>query len=172
VTEALHLLTERLELRPLESEDLDALAAMLGDPIGMAAWPSPLTFEESKAWVDRNRARYGTDGFGRCAVIWRQTGELVGDAGLIATVVEDTPEIELGWVVRHDMWGRGIATEAGAAWRDYAFEKLRLTRIVSMIDGSNAASRRVAEKLGMSIERPARWGDDLMLMYSLNRARP
>jgi len=167
VTALLHLRTERLDLRPLVPEDLDELAAMLGDPVGMAAWPAPLTHDESRAWIERNRERYRTDGFGRCAVVWREAGELVGDAGLISTVVEETPEVELGWVIRHDLWGRGIATEAAAAWRDHAFEVLGLTRIVSMIDEANAASRRVAEKIGMSLERPAIWGDQPMLMYSL-----
>ena len=171
MTPSLHLTTERLDLRPLEPEDLDDLAALLGDPVGMASWPAPLTYEETRSWIERNRTRCETDGFGRCAVIWRETGALVGDAGLISTVVEDTPEIELGWVVRRDLWGRGIATEAGAAWRDYAFDTLGLTRIVSMIDEANTASRRVAEKLGMSLERPAMWGEDPMLMYSLDRLR-
>jgi RimJ/RimL family protein N-acetyltransferase len=171
VTASLHLRTERLVLRPLDPEDLDDLAAMLGDPVGMAAWPAPLSYEESLAWIERNLARYEADGFGRCAVIWRETGELVGDAGLIRTEVEATPEVELGWVVRHDLWGRGIATEAAAAWRDFAFGVLRLTRIVSMIDETNAASRRVADKLGMTLERPAIWGELPMLMYSLARAQ-
>jgi len=169
VTASLRLTTERLELRPLEPEDLEDLAVLLGDPVGMASWPAPLTFEETRSWIERNRARYAADGFGRCAVVWRETGELVGDAGLISTVVEDTPEVELGWVVRHDLWGRGIATEAGAAWRDFAFATLGLPRIVSMIDETNVASRRVAEKLGLSLERPAMWGEDPMLMYSLTR---
>jgi len=167
VTASLRLTTERLELRPLEPEDLEDLAVLLGDPVGMASWPAPLTFEETRSWIERNRARYAADGFGRCAVVWRESGELVGDAGLISTVVEGTPEVELGWVVRQDLWGRGIATEAGAAWRNFAFETLGLPRIVSMIDETNAPSRRVAEKLGMSLERPATWGDDPMLMYSL-----
>ena len=166
---SLRLSTGRLALRPLDPEDLDALAAMLGDPVGMASWPAPLSYAESRAWIERTRERYQTDGFGRCAIVWRETGELVGDAGLISTLVEATPEIELGWVVRHDMKGRGIATEAGAAWRDFAFDVLGLTRIVSMIDETNAASRRVAEKLGMAVEREAIWGDDPMLMYSLSR---
>ena len=51
------------------------LAAMLGDPVGMAAWPAPLTHDESRAWIERNRERYRTDGFGRCAVVWREAGE-------------------------------------------------------------------------------------------------
>ncbi|HET7235776.1 MAG TPA: GNAT family N-acetyltransferase [Actinomycetota bacterium] len=163
------LRTERLDLRPLVPEDLDALAAILGDPVGMASWPAPLTHEESRAWIERNLARYEADGFGRCAIVWRESGELVGDAGLVSTEVEGTPEIELGWIVRHDMKRRGIATEAAAAWRDFAFEVLGLSRIVSMIDEANAPSRRVAEKLGMSVEREAIWGDQPMLMYSAER---
>jgi RimJ/RimL family protein N-acetyltransferase len=158
-----------LELRPYVAEDLEALAAMLGDPVGMVAWPAPLTFEESRSWIERNQARYEQPGFGRCAVVWRESGELVGDAGLIPTEVEGTPEVELGWVVRHDHWGQGIATEAGATWRDVAFDELGLERIVSMIDERNVASRRVAEKLGMAVERPAIWGDQEMLMYALER---
>ena len=168
MTASLHLSTERLDLRPLVPEDLGALVALLGDPVGMSSWPAPLTYYESRAWIERNRARYETDGFGRCAVVWRETGELVGDAGLISTVVEATLEVELGWVVRHDMWGRGIATEAGSAWRDFAFDVLGLTRVVSMIAEANAASRRVADKLGMTLERPAMWGEDPMLMYSIS----
>lgn len=164
------LSTERLDLRPYTIGDLDALAAILGDPIGMASWPAPLTREESRSWIERNLARCETDGFGRCAIMWRDTGELVGDAGLIRTEVEGIPEVELGWVVRHDMKGRGIATEAGAAWRDFAFDVLDLGRIVSMIHEENLPSRRVAEKLGMLIEREAIWGDAPMLMYSLARA--
>jgi RimJ/RimL family protein N-acetyltransferase len=62
----------------------------------------------------------------------------------------------------------GIATEAGAAWRDHAFDSLGLERIVSMISAQNSASRRVAEKLGMSVEREAMWGDLPHLMYSLS----
>ena len=165
----LHLVTERLELRPLVEADLEALAAILGDPVGMAAWPAPLTHDETRSWIERNRSRYEVDGFGRCAIVWRETGELAGDAGLASTVVEATPEIELGWVVRHDLWGRGIATEAGAAWRDVAFDVIGLPRIVSMIDEANMASRRVAEKLGMSVEREAMWGDLPHLMYVLER---
>ncbi len=165
----LHRFTDRLELRPLHVDDLEDLAAILGDPVGMAAWPAPLTVEETRSWIERNRDRYEMDGFGRCAIVWRESGELAGDAGLISTVVEGTPEIELGWVVRHALWGRGIATEAGAAWRDLAFDELGIQRIDSMIDEANTASRRVAEKLGMTVEREAMWGDLPHLLYALER---
>lgn len=163
----LHLETERLRLRPFTLGDLDELAVLLGDAEALVLWGEPLDREGSRDWIERNLARYEGDGFGRCAVVWRATEELVGDCGLISTVVEDRPEIELGWIVRRSHWGRDIATEAGAAWRDHAFDVLGLGRIVSMISERNVASRRVAEKLGFTVEREAEWGGFPMLMYSM-----
>ena len=113
----LRLTTRRLALRALTYDDLDALASMLGDARALTHWGPPLTRRESRSWIERNLRRYEDDGFGRCAVVLRATGELVGDCGLIATLVEGRPEVELGWIVRRSHRGNGIATEAAAAWR-------------------------------------------------------
>jgi [ribosomal protein S5]-alanine N-acetyltransferase len=164
--------TERLVLRPLALSDLDDMASLLGDAEALTLWGDPLDRDGARGWIERNLARYDVDGIGRCAIILRETGELVGDCGLIRTVVEGTAETELGWIVRRSFWGQGIATEAGAAWRDYALDVLRLGRIVSMISQSNIASRRVAEKLGMTVEREALWGGLPHLMYSVGPSRP
>ena len=107
--------TERLTLRPLAEADLDEMATLLGDAEALIHWGGPLTREQARDWIARNLARYEKDGFGRCAVIWRDTGELVGDCGLSSTTVEDALEIELGWITRRSHWGMGIATEAAAA---------------------------------------------------------
>ena len=162
----LWLETVRLTLRPLRDDDLDELCSLLGDAHALELWGAPLDREGARRWIERNQARYKTDGFGRCAVMLRATGELVGDCGLSRTTVEGAPEIELGWIVGSEHWRKGIATEAAQAWRDYAFAQLGLERIVSMISEENVASRRVAEKLGMAIERPAVWDGQPMLMYS------
>jgi RimJ/RimL family protein N-acetyltransferase len=167
---ALFLATPRLELRPLNLDDLDDLAVMLGDREALSQWGEPLDRLGARQWIERNLARYEADGYGRCAVILLGTGELVGDCGLINTTVEGKSEIELGWIVRRSHWGRGIATEAAAAWRDYAFDVIGLERIVSMISPQNSASCRVAEKLGMKVEREATWGGLPHLMYSLTRS--
>jgi RimJ/RimL family protein N-acetyltransferase len=168
----LTLQTERLTLRPLALGDLDEVATLLGDAEALALWGGPLDREGARAWIERNVARYASHGIGRCAVIWRETGELVGDCGLIPTVVEGVDETELGWITRRSFWGRGIATEAGAAWRDHALGALGLRRIVSMITAENVASRRIAEKLGFSVEREAMWGDaGPFLMYALGERR-
>ena len=173
---ASRITTTRLTLRPLEAGDLDALSRLLGDREALALWGEPLDRAGARAWIERNQARYAADGFGRCAVILRATGELIGDCGLIRTTVEEVAEVELGWITARAHWGTGIASEAARAWRDHAFDELGLERIVSMISAENVASRRVAEKLGMRVERPAVWGGSPMLMYALSapssRRRP
>jgi ribosomal-protein-alanine N-acetyltransferase len=168
----LRIETQRLLLRPLTLDDLDAMAVLLGDAEALELWGGPLDRAGAQAWIERNLTRYRAMGFGRCAVELRDTGELVGDCGLVRTEVEGVDEVELGWIVRRDHWAEGIATEAGAAWRDFAFAQLHLPRIVSMIVEANVASRRVAEKLGMVVERSAMWGGRPHLMYSLSADKP
>jgi RimJ/RimL family protein N-acetyltransferase len=171
-TPRLCLETERLILRAFRSEDLDEVATLLGDVEALVLWGGALDRAGARSWIERNLARYASHGIGRCAVIWRATGELVGDCGLVPTEVEGVPEVELGWITRRDFWGKGVATEAGAAWRDHGLRVLGLERIVSMISAENVASRRVAEKLGFTVEREAMWGDLPHLMYVLGRRRP
>jgi [ribosomal protein S5]-alanine N-acetyltransferase len=165
-TGRLRLETRRLTLRPLCEDDLDEMCLLLGDGDALALWGVPLDRDGARRWIERNMTRYQADGLGRCAVVLRATGRLVGDCGLIRTTVEGVPEVELGWIVRRAHWGMGIATEAARAWRDHAFTELGLDRIVSMISEQNIASRRVAEKLGMTIERTAVWHGLPMLMYA------
>lgn len=159
--------TDRLVLRRLRLADLDDMAALLADAEALRFWGPPLDRVGAQAWIERNLARYERDGFGRCAIVLRESGELVGDCGFILTEIEGVEEVELGWIVSRRHWGRGIATEAGAAWRDHAFGPLGLRRIVSMIHERNIASRRVAEKLGMRVVRTAMWGGLPHLMYSV-----
>jgi ribosomal-protein-alanine N-acetyltransferase len=167
--DAPRILTDRLELRPFEPGDEDAMAAVFGDAEALRFWGPPLDAGAIRERIERNRERQARDGFARWAIVLRATGELVGDAGLTWTDVEGVDEVELGWVVRRDRWGLGIASEAGAAWRDHALGRLGLRRIVSMIRPDNIASRRVAEKLGMRVEREAFWNDAPHLAYVLER---
>ena len=63
--------------------------------------------------------------------------------------VDQVTVAELGYDFRSDYWGQGLATEAALAVRDYAFQTLGLPELISLIRVGNAASRRVAEKIGM-----------------------
>jgi RimJ/RimL family protein N-acetyltransferase len=146
--------TERLILRELEETDLDFVAAMLGHPEVMAWWPSPLGRAESMQWIERQRHRYARDGQGYWLALARQTGEPLGQAGVLTLDPGEGPEIALGWILHRPFWGRGYATEAAIACRDRAFTlHPRLAEVVAPIRPGNAASEAVARRIGM---RPGR----------------
>jgi RimJ/RimL family protein N-acetyltransferase len=139
--------TERLRLRPLVPGDLDALHAVLSDPVSMRFYPAPFDRQRTRAWIDRWIAGYD-EGLGLMAIVERDTGELVGDSGPSLQEVDGEPFVELGWHVRLDRQGRGYATEEGAACRDHAWQVLEVDRLISLIRPENVPSWKVAQKLG------------------------
>lgn len=140
--------TARLALRELRDDDLDVVADMLGDPRVMAFWPAPLTREESRDWIARQRARYGTDGCGYWLATTRDGGEVVGQAGVLVLDLPTGREPGLGYILRAEHRGRGYATELARACRDWALRRLGAERVVVLIRPENAPSLRVVERLG------------------------
>lgn len=145
--------TARLKLRYLREDDLPSLHQILADPVTMRFWPAPFTLEGTAGWIERNIERYKKERFGRCAVIHAETGELIGDCGIVRIEVDGNLENDLGYIIAKEHWGQGYATEAAGACRDYGFDVLGLQRLTANMPVSHAASRRVAEKLGMALER-------------------
>jgi RimJ/RimL family protein N-acetyltransferase len=151
------LRTERLLLRPLAADDAEALHVMNADPEVMRFIGNgePLTLEETEARAAKAEAHWDAHGWGFFAAVETATGTLIGWAALATPhfLPEILPVTELGWRVRSDRWGRGYAPEAARAVAGFAFGELGLDRLVSCIHSRNAASIRVAEKLGMALER-------------------
>ena len=141
--------TDNLIIRPYQSDDLDRLSAILSDPITMRFWPSPLTLEAARAWIERSIQSYLLHGFGRYALVQTATGELIGDCGILKSTVAGQAVNDLGYIVHHPYWGRGYATEAARAVKDYAFDTLGLDALHANMPWNHDASRRVAEKIGM-----------------------
>lgn len=129
--------------------DLDYMANLLSDPRVMEFYPAPKSRDEAAEWIAWNRENYNTYGFGLW-IIETHSGEFVGDCGLTWQDVNGTPELEVGYHVRLALQGQGFATEAAAACRDFAREKLDASDLVAIINPDNAASERVARKIGMS----------------------
>ena len=151
--------TERLLLREFDPEDVDALAAVLSHPETMRFYPAPLDRAGVAAWIERNRQRYADHGHGLWAMVLRSSNEVIGDCGLTRQTVDGTDEIEIGYHVRRELWGRGYAPEAACACRDYGFARLRSDRLISLIRPENLPSRRVAEKTGLSLWKEVVWKD-------------
>src|SRR5262245_6354402 len=126
--------TTRLLLRPMEAGDHVGLLATFGDPKVMAAFAvEPFGELEMKRWVTRNLEHQQRHGYGLFSVIHKADQALIGDCGLEHRDIEGAAEVELGYDIRSDYWNRGLATEAASAVRDYAFEEVGCTRLVSLI---------------------------------------
>jgi RimJ/RimL family protein N-acetyltransferase len=164
------LQTERLSLREFIPEDVDALTLLLSDPHTMRFYPAPLGRAGVLEWIDRNRRRYADIGHGLWAMILNSTGELIGDCGLTRQNVDGVAEIEIGYHVRRDHWGKGYAPEAARACRNYGFAKLVVERLISLIRSENVPSRRVAEKIGMKIWKEVVWRESAHVVYVIHRA--
>lgn len=148
--------TERLLLRPLTREDEPALAAVLGDAETMRWYPRALTREEAREWIERQMGRYPA-GCGLLGMVEKQSGRLIGDCGPVWQEIEGTAELEIGYHVNRERWNLGFATEAARAVMDYGFRRFDVERVVSMIRPENGASRRVAEKNGLTVDRVVFW---------------
>ncbi|MGA8491737.1 MAG: GNAT family N-acetyltransferase [Terriglobales bacterium] len=162
--------TQRLVLREFQIEDLDALAAILCDRETMRYYRMSFDRVAVADWIQCNRTRYANDGHGLWAMILKSTRELIGDCGLVRQSVDGVDEIEIGYHVRRDLWKQGYASEAARACRDYGFANLKVDRLVSLIRPENLASRRVAEKNGMTIWKEVMRADLLHYVYAIKRA--
>jgi RimJ/RimL family protein N-acetyltransferase len=169
--EDFRLETERLRLRPYRLEDLDDLAAMFSDPEHMRWYPAPFDRETSTAWLERQVAAYGTRGFALWIVEDRATHEFLGTAGPTVQTVEDMDEVEIGWHTRPGRKGEGIAPEAAAAARDWAFANLEIDHLISLVRPENQASVRVAEKIGMRVDREVDYKGLRHLVYRIDGVR-
>jgi RimJ/RimL family protein N-acetyltransferase len=165
------LSTPRLTLREFVAADADALALIISDPETMRHYPAPLDSAAVEAWIARNRVRYRDDGHGLWAMCLKESGELIGDCGLIQQEVEGLTEIEIGYHLRRDQWGKGYATEAARACRDWAFANLDVERLISLIRPENLPSCRVAERNGMTIWKQVNWRELPHFVYAIERAR-
>lgn len=152
----LPLLTARLEIREYTPADLDEVADIFADPALSLGGDEPLTREGSCAWLEEEIACVRRDGTGRYAVVLRETGEVVGGVGLVRRELDGAVEVELGYHLRSDLWGRGLAAEAARACVAEARER-GLPRLVLFIEPGNTRSEGVARRAGFVAERRVEW---------------
>lgn len=148
--------TERLILRKLVPEDGIALHKIYQDP-GVLRYISGAnvgTIEEEQARVHKHiRDYYTRHGHGLWATILKETGTLIGRCGILTWEIEGKTELEIAYLIGKAHWGRGYASEAAQAIRDYAFNHKSVDRVISLIHPENIASQKVAEKNGMTLIR-------------------
>lgn len=151
--------TPRLRLEPLTASRLEDFVALTADQAAMRYWAlgGPFSREAAERNFAASLARIRELDFGKRWIVLKESGAGLGfvDTKLFGQSCDDvsSDEVEIGWMLTPSAWGKGLATEAGAAIRDEAFDRLELESIVAVHHPENAASRRVVEKLGMVFER-------------------
>jgi ribosomal-protein-alanine N-acetyltransferase len=184
--------TPRLILRQFVEQDFESIAQILTDPVGMqhigSGTPNPP--EQTRGWFNKwlegnhygwspetiqrvpqlLRAPQRNAHFSMWAIIDRDTNALIGRSGLLAWNLDGQLEVEVGYHLARNHWGRGLATEAARAVRDYGFEHLGFDRLISIIKPENIASQRVAMKNGMHHERDTMVKEWPVRLFSTSRA--
>ena len=148
VIEPTELHTDRLLLRPFQSDDADALFAIYGDAdVAYFALPAPVTLRDVEQSLAVNmQTRWSDRPY--FAVIF--AGEVVGD--IVLQMDHPNRTANLGYTITRKHWGKGFATEAVRAVVDYAFRTFDLAKVYARADPRNIGSVRVMEKLGMQRE--------------------
>jgi RimJ/RimL family protein N-acetyltransferase len=144
--------TARLILRELSFDDLDFMAAMLGDAEVMRYFPAVEDRAGARRSIEKNRGRYERDGHGFWLAIDKASATPIGRIGLLRQTIEGVDHPEVAYMVHAPFWRRGYASEGAAAVRDWAFSH-GYDHVISLIRPENEASQAVARKLGLQPTR-------------------
>jgi len=161
--------TSRLRLRMFAPEDLDDLCVIASDPevmrfIGRGL---PFTREETLLNLTSIINAFRRRGFGRWALVRKETGALTGYCGF--SFGSEEVGVELAYMLSRGEWGQGLATEAARACLRYGFERLGLSSIAALTRPENFRSRGVMERLGMTYVRAGHHFGYSCVCYSIAR---
>lgn len=161
--------TDRLIIRRFTLEDLPKLVELRSEPevykyLGGKRLQNAEAIEKRLQFYIECYNKYG---YGMCAAILKETGEMIGWSCL--QPLEETGETELGYGFAKEFWGRGFATECAKAWLDYGFKTANLERIVAVASPENTGSWRVMEKLGMKYETTEKHYGSECVFYAISK---
>jgi ribosomal-protein-alanine N-acetyltransferase len=142
----------RIRLRGPRVDDADAVFALFSDPAVMRYWSRPpmtqldeaaaSIAEMQQAFAERDKINW---------VIADKDDAVIGTCTLFRFDARHH-RAEIGYALRSDLWGKGLAREAVSAMLDWAFRTLSLHRVEADIDPRNDGSRRILERLGFASE--------------------
>ena len=165
--------TERLLIRKLEESDIEFWTEFFINNdslpyLGIDLNKSPQ--ESAKEWILFQHKRYKENRYGHHALIEKESERFVGMCGLLTQNVEEKQEIEIGYSLLPEFWGKGYATEAAHFFRNFGFKHKNLDSIISIIDIRNIASQKVAVKNGMKISRQIKYHNLDVYIYQITKS--
>jgi [ribosomal protein S5]-alanine N-acetyltransferase len=165
------LQTSRLTLRPFCENDVDLLSGLMANRDFMRFSLGVYTREQTVGFLEKLLAWQKAEEPSLFAAVLRSNEVLLGYCGFYHQHIDGVDEIEIGYRMHPEYWNQGLATEAAHVVRDHAFRDLKLPRVISLIHPENIPSQRVAEKIGMSLEKQTMYRGFLTNVFSLSRAR-
>ncbi|WP_120498924.1 GNAT family N-acetyltransferase [Kiloniella sp. EL199] len=149
--------TDRMIIRSYAMEDATSLQGIASDPKVLEYLPDdPLSLKEVEdiiTWSIGCHKRNSKEKLHKLnlAILLKETEQLIGWCGL-GPADWDQSLIEIYYTLAPEHWGKGLATEAAITLRDYAFETIKLKKLVGIAATGNIASNKVLQKLGMKYE--------------------
>ena len=162
--------TPRLTLRAFTEEDVEPMVRTLNGRGVLRYFPKtdPLPRDRVQSMISGLLEHWEERGYGLWAVESRPDGALMGRCGLQFQL--DICEVEVGYILGREFWGKGFATEAGRASVRYGFDELGLESVAGITNVENKASQRVLEKLGMELLEQRRFSGMECYRYALERS--
>lgn len=160
---------DRLIFRPYTMEDLDFYASLWGNPevVRYIGRGKTKTYQEAKISMENWLFPQYEEGLGLYAMTLKSNHQLIGHAGLVNQKIGEKKEVEIGYWLMPDQWGKGFAKEASIAFKNYGLYELNYEKLISLINPDHPASIFVARKTGLSYEKTVRFNEKDTLVYSI-----
>lgn len=161
--------TKRLILRGMKEDDAGELLDIFSDPIAMRYFGVIFDRSRMDKWVRDNLEHQDKYGFSLFSVVLKENNEVIGDCGLETDTIDGQTIVGIGFDFRRLYWGKGYATEAALAVLKYGFTQFDFDRISAWIDPENGPSQRVAERIGMVVDKYVIRGGKKYALYSIKK---
>lgn len=159
------LQTKRLILETIDEDRIEELSSLLANEKVHKFFPKTLSKKESHEFLEKIEKRQFEDGVSFWGVIRKDDNKFLGICGLLKQTIDGINEIEVGYRISDEFWGKGYGTEAAEGCIQYARDELKLKSIISLILKENTQSIRVAEKNGLKIEKESMFHDQVHQVY-------
>lgn len=143
----------------MTANDFNNLQEIFTDPVAMKYYNSTRNAQETNEWIQWTLENYAKFGTGLWIIEDKATGKFLGQCGIVPQEVDGVTEMGMGYLLVRKAWGKGYATEAALACKNHAFTKMKIKKVVAVIDIYNQSSIKVAQRIGMKkIKRTVKWG--------------
>lgn len=165
--------SQRLYFRRVTLDDFDEWKVFFQDAEStqFLGLPEMEPDELCRYWINLSLERSKNGKGGMNALIEKSTGAYIGHCGLLVQEIDGIEELEVGYSIIREYWGRGFATEAAIKCKEFAFQNDFALSLISIIDHENHASKRVAMKNGMKYEKDSVFHDHPVEIYRIHQTK-